>query len=144
MSHILKTKRIMSKRKTIDAFFKRKDVSTSEIRTSELYLVNFCYNSAPPSVQSWLRPWPCTSFQPTLLLVCLPYSKTRFPIMPFELPEAKSAKPSLKSTKVHFKPQHHNILKGCWRSRLVNSSPTPPWVEKVLFGWSYHEWSLAF
>ena len=33
MSHILKTKRIMSKRKTIDAFFKRKDVSTSEIRT---------------------------------------------------------------------------------------------------------------
>ena len=33
MSHILKAKRIMSKRKTIDAFFKRKDVSTSEIRT---------------------------------------------------------------------------------------------------------------
>ena len=34
MSHILKAKRIMSKRKTIDAFFKRKDVSTSKIRTT--------------------------------------------------------------------------------------------------------------
>ena len=33
MSHILKAKRIMSKRKTIDAFFKKKDVSNSEIRT---------------------------------------------------------------------------------------------------------------
>ena len=33
MSHILKTKRIISKRKTIDAFFKKKDVSNSEIRT---------------------------------------------------------------------------------------------------------------
>ena len=33
MSHILKAKRIMSKRKTIDAFFKRKDVNNSEIRT---------------------------------------------------------------------------------------------------------------
>ena len=33
MSHILKTKRIMSKRKTIDAFFKEKNVSNSEIRT---------------------------------------------------------------------------------------------------------------
>ena len=34
MSHILKVKRIMSKRKTIDAFFKKKDVSNSEFRTS--------------------------------------------------------------------------------------------------------------
>ena len=33
MSHILEAKRIMSKRKTIDAFFKKKDVSNSEIRT---------------------------------------------------------------------------------------------------------------
>ena len=33
MSHILKAKRIMSKRKTIDAFFKKKDVSNSKIRT---------------------------------------------------------------------------------------------------------------
>ena len=33
MSHILKVKRIMSKRKTIDAFFKKKDVSNSEFRT---------------------------------------------------------------------------------------------------------------
>ena len=33
MSHILKAKRIMSKQKTIDAFFKEKDVSNSEIRT---------------------------------------------------------------------------------------------------------------
>ena len=33
MSHILKAKRIISKRKTIDAFFKKKDVSNSEIRT---------------------------------------------------------------------------------------------------------------
>ena len=33
MSHILKTKRITSKQKTIDAFFKKKDVSNSEIRT---------------------------------------------------------------------------------------------------------------
>ena len=33
MSHILKAKRIISKRKTIDAFFKKTDVSNSEIRT---------------------------------------------------------------------------------------------------------------
>ena len=34
MSHILKAKRITSKRKKkIDAFFKKKDVSNSEIRT---------------------------------------------------------------------------------------------------------------
>ena len=33
MSHILKAKRIMSKRKTIDTFFKKKDVSNSKIRT---------------------------------------------------------------------------------------------------------------
>ena len=33
MSHILKAKRIMSKQKTIDAFFKKKNVSNSEIRT---------------------------------------------------------------------------------------------------------------
>ena len=33
MSHILKAKRIMSKWKTIDAFFKKKDVSNLEIRT---------------------------------------------------------------------------------------------------------------
>ena len=33
MSHNLKTKRIMSKWKTIDAFFKKKDVSNSKIRT---------------------------------------------------------------------------------------------------------------
>ena len=33
MSHILKTKRIVSKRKTIDAFFKKNDISNSEIRT---------------------------------------------------------------------------------------------------------------
>ena len=33
MSHILKAKRIMSKRKTIDTFFKKKFVSNSEIRT---------------------------------------------------------------------------------------------------------------
>ena len=33
MSHILKAKRIMSKLKTIDIFFKKKDVSNSEIRT---------------------------------------------------------------------------------------------------------------
>ena len=32
MSHILKVKRIMSKWKTIDAFFKKKDVSNLEIR----------------------------------------------------------------------------------------------------------------
>ena len=34
MSHILKVKRIMSKRKTIDAFLKKKDVSNSKFRTS--------------------------------------------------------------------------------------------------------------
>ena len=34
MSHILKAKRIMSKRKTIDAFLKKKDVSNSKFRTS--------------------------------------------------------------------------------------------------------------
>ena len=33
MSHILKAKRIMSKWKIIDTFFKKKDVSNSEIRT---------------------------------------------------------------------------------------------------------------
>ena len=33
MSHIFKSKRIMSKRKTIDAFFKKKDVSNLEIMT---------------------------------------------------------------------------------------------------------------
>ena len=33
MSHILKAKRIMGKQKTIDAFFKKKDVSNSEFRT---------------------------------------------------------------------------------------------------------------
>ena len=33
MSHILKDKRIMRKRKTIDAFFRKKDVSNLEIRT---------------------------------------------------------------------------------------------------------------
>ena len=33
MSHILKAKRIMSKRKTIDIFFKKKDVNNLEIRT---------------------------------------------------------------------------------------------------------------
>ena len=33
MSHILKAKRIISKRKTIVAFFKKKDVSNSKIRT---------------------------------------------------------------------------------------------------------------
>ena len=33
MSHILKVKRIMSKQKTIDAFFKKKDVSNLEIKT---------------------------------------------------------------------------------------------------------------
>ena len=33
MSHILKAKRIMSKRNIIDAFFKKQDVSNSEIRT---------------------------------------------------------------------------------------------------------------
>ena len=33
MSHILKAKRIMSKWKTIDTFFKKTDVSNSEIRT---------------------------------------------------------------------------------------------------------------
>ena len=33
MSHILKSKRIISKRKIIDAFFKKKDVSNSELKT---------------------------------------------------------------------------------------------------------------
>ena len=33
MSHILKAKRIMRRRKTIDAFFKKKDVNNLEIRT---------------------------------------------------------------------------------------------------------------
>ena len=33
MSNILKSKRIMSKWKIIDTFFKKKDVSNSEIRT---------------------------------------------------------------------------------------------------------------
>ena len=33
MSHILKSKRIMSKRKIIDAFFKKKYVSNSEFKT---------------------------------------------------------------------------------------------------------------
>ena len=33
MSHILKAKRIMSKRKTIDIFLKKKDVSNSKFRT---------------------------------------------------------------------------------------------------------------
>ena len=33
MSNILKAKRIMSKWKIIDTFFKKKDVSNSEIRT---------------------------------------------------------------------------------------------------------------
>ena len=33
MSHILKAKRIISKRKTIDAFFKKTYVNNSEIRT---------------------------------------------------------------------------------------------------------------
>ena len=40
MSHILKAKRIMSKRKTIDVFFKKKDVSNSEIRTSVVVETN--------------------------------------------------------------------------------------------------------
>ena len=40
MSHILKTKRIMSERKTIDAFFKKKDVSNSEIRTPVAIEIN--------------------------------------------------------------------------------------------------------
>ena len=33
MSYILKAKRIISKRKTIDTFFKKKDISNSEIMT---------------------------------------------------------------------------------------------------------------
>ena len=33
MSHILKSKRIISKRKIIDVFFKKKDVSNSEFKT---------------------------------------------------------------------------------------------------------------
>ena len=33
MSHIFKAKRNMSKRKTIDAFLKKKDVSNSKFRT---------------------------------------------------------------------------------------------------------------
>ena len=40
MSHILKTKRIISKQKTIDAFFKKNDVSNSEIRTPVTVEIN--------------------------------------------------------------------------------------------------------
>ena len=40
MSHILKPKRIMSKRKTIDAFYKKKDVSNSKIRTPVVVKTN--------------------------------------------------------------------------------------------------------
>ena len=40
MSHILKVKRIMSKRKTIDAFFKKKDVSNSKFRTPVAVEIN--------------------------------------------------------------------------------------------------------
>ena len=47
MSHILKVKRIMSKRKTIDAFFKKKDVSNSEIRTPVVVETNI--NTSMPN-----------------------------------------------------------------------------------------------
>ena len=40
MCHILKVKRIMSKRKTIHAFFKKKDVSNSEFRTLVVVEIN--------------------------------------------------------------------------------------------------------
>ena len=40
MSHILKSKRIMSKRKIIDAFFKKKDVSNSEFKTPVAIEIN--------------------------------------------------------------------------------------------------------
>ena len=40
MSHILKAKRVMSKRKTIDEFFKKQDVSNSEIRTPVAVEIN--------------------------------------------------------------------------------------------------------
>ena len=56
MSHILKTKRIMSKRKRIDAFFKRKDVSTSEIRTPvavETDVNTSMPLNIPPNVQNF-------------------------------------------------------------------------------------------
>ena len=49
MSHILKAQRIMSKRKTIDAFFKKKDVSNSEIRT--LVVVETNVNTSMPNEQ---------------------------------------------------------------------------------------------
>ena len=50
MSHILKAKRIMSKWKTIDAFFKKKDVSNSEIRIPVAVETNVD-TSIPPNVQ---------------------------------------------------------------------------------------------
>ena len=40
MRHILKVKRIMSKRKTIDAFLKKKDVSNSKFRTPVAVEIN--------------------------------------------------------------------------------------------------------
>ena len=40
MSNILKAKRIMSKRKTIHAFFKKKDVSNSKFRTLVVVKIN--------------------------------------------------------------------------------------------------------
>ena len=58
MSHILKAKRIMSKRKTIDTFFKKKDVSNSEIRTPVAVETNVDTSMpdkplTPPNVQEF-------------------------------------------------------------------------------------------
>ena len=55
MSHILKAKRIMSKRKTIDAFFKKKNVSNSKIRTP--MAVETSVNTSMPNEHpsKWLR-----------------------------------------------------------------------------------------
>ena len=57
MSHILKAKRIMSKRKTIDAFFKQKDVSNSKIRTPVTVEINV--NTSMPDE----HPSKCPKFQ---------------------------------------------------------------------------------
>ena len=55
MSHILKAKRIMSKRKTLDAFFKKKNVSNSKIRTPMAVETNVNASMPNEHPSKWLR-----------------------------------------------------------------------------------------
>ena len=63
MSHILKAKRIMSKRKTIYAFFKKKDVSNLEFRTLVAIETNVAVEINVDSSMSNEHPSKCSRIQ---------------------------------------------------------------------------------